>query len=278
MMWAMSRKNYFERLIRIPEERLSLAEAALHIAEEEYPDLPISEYVGLLDTWARELKKKRSKEPAQVQIARINDHLFGRLNFSGNTENYYDPRNSYLNEVIDRRKGIPITLSVIYLELAWSLGLDAAGIGIPSHFMVRVMVEGEPLYVDPFHQGNVLTVEGIKDFLEAATQGAVELQSGYLTAMTKKQILTRMLRNLKGIFLEQKNFAKTIQIIDKLIVLNPDLPEEVRDRGIVYYQMQAFRKALSDFELFLSMAPDSQDADVICQYMEILREYTSHLN
>jgi len=277
-MVRMSRKSYFERLIKVPEERLSLAEAALHIAKEEYPGLSVPEYVGLIDTWARQLKRKRSKAPPHVQIARINDWLFDHLNFSGNLEDYYDPRNSYLNDVIDRRKGIPISLSVIYLELAWRLGLNAAGIGIPSHFMVRVMLEEKPLYVDAFHRGNVLTAEGVRDFLEEISEGTIEMQPAFLAAMTKKQILSRMLRNLKGIFLEQKEFSKTIQIIDKLILLNPDAPEEIRDRGIVYYQMQAFRKALSDFEHFLSIAPDAQDADVICQYMEILREYTSRLN
>lgn len=272
------RKSYFEKLVTKPDARVSLAEAALHIAEEEYPDLEISEYTSLLDEWGRELKKKRTKVPDHMKIGRINDWLFGHLNFSGNTENYYDPRNSFLNEVMDRRTGIPITLSVIYLELAWKMGMDAAGIGLPSHFMVRVMVEGRPLYIDTFHQGNVMTVEDVKDFLDDLSAGTIEFQNGFLSVMSKRQILSRMLRNLKGIYLEQKNFPKIIRVIDKLILLNPEAAEEIRDRGIVYYQMQAFRKALSDFEIFLSMAPDSQDSGVIQQYMEIMREYTSRLN
>lgn len=277
-MARVGRKSYFERLMTKPEERVSLAEAALHIAEEEYPGLDIAEYVNLLDSWARELKKKRSRAPDHVQIARLNEWLFGHLNFSGNTENYSDPRNSFLNEVIDRRTGIPITLSVIYLELAWRLGLDAAGIGLSSHFMVRVMVEGRPLYIDAFHQGNLLTVEGMKDLLDEMSEGTIEFHQRYLSAMSKRQILSKMLRNLKGIYLEQKNFPKILKVIDKLIILNPDVPEEIRDRGIVYYQMQGFKKALSDFEVFLSMAPESQDSDVIQQYMDILREYNSRLN
>src|SRR5437870_6681851 len=143
----MEKKNYFEKVMMLPEGQLSLAEAALHIGKDESPKLKISSYVHQLDGWATEIGKNHSGSPGHVLVDRINDLLFGQMKFSGNLGNYYDPKNSYLNEVMDRRTGIPISLSVIYLELAWRLGLDAAGVGFPGHFLVRVAAEGRPLYI-----------------------------------------------------------------------------------------------------------------------------------
>ena len=260
------------------ESRIHLAEAALHIAAEEYPDIDIEAYLELLGDWSHVLKNESSRMPVRSKLDLINYLLFKKMRFSGNIENYYDPKNSFLNEVIDTRKGIPISLSIIYLELAWKLGLDAAGIGFPGHFLVRVMEKEKPLFVDAFHKGRIMTTEDCKDFWEDISEGELQFQDRFLSSLGKREILSRMLRNLKGIYLEQKNYKKLIRVLDTLVIINPDIPEEVRDRGIIHYQMQAFRLALNDFETFLSMAPDSEDADVIQQYIQVLREYTSRLN
>jgi regulator of sirC expression with transglutaminase-like and TPR domain len=274
----MNKKSYFERLTRKQEHQVSLAEAALHIGDDLYPKLQVASYVDLLESWGSELKKKYAKSPDHVRIDAINDLLFGKMNFAGNTENYYDPKNSFLNEVIDRRKGIPISLSVIFLELAWRMGLQATGVDFPGHFLVRVMAEGRPMYIDAFHRGNIMTVDGCMTFLDEISGGTLQFQENFLASMNKRQILTRMLRNLKSIYLEQHDYSQILQVIDKLILLNPGVSEEIRDRGIVHYQMQAFKSALNDFQVFLSLEPEAQDADVIRQYLEILREYSSHLN
>lgn len=272
------RKNYFEKVAAASEGKIVLAEAALQIAVSEYPELDVPHYLSVLKDWSGQLKRELTKGPVHLQLDKLNDWLFGIMNFSGDTENYYDPRNSFLNDVIDRRKGIPISLSVIYLELAWALGIDASGIGFPGHFLVRVMAEGKPLYIDTFHGGNIMTAEGCAAFLKELTEGELEFSDSFLTRVTKKDIIGRMLRNLKRIYLETSAYPKLIQVLDKLVLLYPESPEEVRDRGIIQYQLKAFRSSLHDFENFLSMAPESEDADMIHQYVEILREYNAHLN
>jgi regulator of sirC expression with transglutaminase-like and TPR domain len=274
----MESKAYFEKLMKKPDQQIHLAEAALYIARDEYPDINISGYLAQLKEWSTALRRESTRKPGSSRLDLLNNLLFEQMQFSGNIDNYYDPKNSFLNEVIDSRKGIPISLSVIYLELAWSLGLDATGVGFPGHFLVQVNHRGETVYVDAFYKGRVMTAEECVEFWKDISEGEVEFQSSFLSQLSKHQILIRMLRNLKGIYLEQKNYKKLLQVMDKLVVMNPHLPEEVRDRGIIYYQIQAFRLALRDFEGYLSVAPESDDAAVIHQYVEVLREYSAHLN
>ncbi len=274
----LTTSDYFKNLAFIPESKVSLAEAALRIACDEYPDLDLPYYTNVLRLWSKKVKEKCSGMSVHLQLERLNDWLFETLNFSGNMDNYYDPRNSFLNDVIERRTGIPISLSVIYLELAWSLGLKACGVAFPGHFLVRVIAEGKPLYIDAFHKGNIMTADGCREFLTELTEGEIEFDEKYLSAVNKKEIIGRMLRNLKRIYLEMDSYPKLINILDCLVMLNPGVAEEIRDRGIIHYQMKAFKNAWADFETFLSVAPESEDAEVIQQYLQILREYSSHVN
>jgi regulator of sirC expression with transglutaminase-like and TPR domain len=274
----MDSKSYFEKLMKKPVQQVRLAEAALYIARDEYPEINIRSYLTLLNEWSVKLKKTAARKPTMARLEILNDLLFEKMQFSGNIDNYYDPKNSFLNHVIDSRKGIPISLSVIYLELAWNLGIDAAGIGFPGHFLVGVNDAGTMLYVDSFYRGRVMTVSDCMEFWNDISEGELEFQESFLTSISKHQILIRMLRNLKSIYLEQKNYKKLISVLDKLVILNPHIPDEARDRGIIHYQMQAYRLALNDFEHYLSATPESEDADVIRQYIEVLREYSSHIN
>jgi regulator of sirC expression with transglutaminase-like and TPR domain len=270
--------DYFKNLASLPDHKISLAEAALQVALDEYPELNISHYKKLLKDWSATMNARFSSKPVKNRLEQINQLLFNKMNFTGNIENYYDPRNSFLNDVMDRRKGIPITLSVIYLEMAWALGLAASGVGFPGHFLVRVIDDGEPIYIDPFHKGNIMTAGECAEFLKEITEGELEFDQKFLSAVNKKEIIIRMLRNLKRIYLETSNYSKLIKILDHLVVVTAGEAEEIRDRGIIYYQMKAFKNALNDFETFLSMASDSEDSEVIQQYLQILREYDSHLN
>jgi len=274
----MDSTGYFEKLMKKPAEDIRLAEAALYIASDEYPKMDIPAYLTVLNQWSSSLKKESTRKPALSRLDLLNNLLFEKMQFSGNIDNYYDPKNSFLNDVIDSRKGIPISLSVIYLELAWNLGLDATGIGFPGHFLVRINDHGKMVYVDAFYRGRVMTTADCMEFWNDISEGELEFQESFLSSMNKQQILIRMLRNLKSIYLEQKSYRKLIRVMDKLVVLNPRLPEEIRDRGIIYYQMQAYRLALKDFEGYLSTAPESDDAEVIHQYIEVLREYSTHVN
>jgi len=274
----MDSTAYFEKLMKKPEKDIRLAEAALYIASDEYPKMDIAAYLTVLNQWASSLKKDCMRKPKAQRLDLLNSLLFEEMQFSGNIDNYYDPKNSFLNDVIDSRKGIPISLSVIYLELAWHLGLDATGIGFPGHFLVRINDHGKMVYVDSFYRGRVMTADDCMEFWNDISEGELEFQESFLSSMNKHQILIRMLRNLKSIYLEQKSYRKLTRVMDKLIIMNPHLPEEVRDRGIIYYQMQAYRLALKDFEGYLSTAPESDDAGVIHQYIEVLREYSTHVN
>ncbi|MCI0612238.1 tetratricopeptide repeat protein [bacterium] len=271
-------KEYFRNLAAQPDHKISLAEAALQIALDEYPELDISHYKNLLKGWSTSMNAKFSRKRIRNQLEEINQWLFREMSFTGNIENYYDPRNSFLNDVMDRRTGIPITLSIIYLEMAWALGMSAAGVGFPGHFLVRVMDDAKPVYIDPFHQGNIMTAQECVEFLNEITEGELKFDQKFLSAVNKKEIIVRMLRNLKRIYIEMSNYSKLINILDHLVVITAGEAEEIRDRGIIYYQMKAFKNALHDFETFLSIAPDSEDAEVIQQYLQVLQEYDSHLN
>lgn len=262
----------------MPDHKISLAEAALQIALDEYPELDISHYKNLLKGWSDSMNAKFSRKRTRNQLEEINQWLFNEMNFTGNIDNYYDPRNSFLNDVMDRRTGIPITLSIIYLEMAWASGLSAAGVGFPGHFLVRVIDDSSPIYIDPFHKGNIMTADECVEFLNELTEGELEFDQKFLSAVNKKEIIVRMLRNLKRIYLEKSNFPKLIKILDHLIEITAGEAEEIRDRGIIYYQMKSFKNALNDFETFLSMSPDSEDAEVIQQYLQVLSEYDTHLN
>src|SRR5262245_18800464 len=224
----ISSKDYFKNLATMPEHKISLAEAALQIALDEYPELDISHYKNLLKGWSNSMNAKFSRKRTRNQLEEINQWLFNEMNFTGNIENYYDPRNSFLNDVMDRRTGIPITLSVIYLEIDWALGLTADGIGFPGHFLVRVIDEGRSLYVDPFHKANITSASECTQFLNEITEGELEFDQKFLSAVKKKDIIVRMLRNLKRIYLEMNNYSKLIKIIDHLVAITDSEAEEIR--------------------------------------------------
>ena len=269
---------YFGSLAGKRDEDIHLAEAALQIAAQEYPSINVSSYVTLLENWGSDLKKTFSSKSKKQKIGAINEFLFQKMGFTGNVEDYYDPKNSFLNDVIDRKIGIPISLSVIYLQLAWAFDLEAEGIGFPGHFLVCVKTENGSLYIDPFHHGNTMTLEDCRKFWNDLTEAQMEFDQSFLHPLNKRQILGRMLRNLKGIYLEQRNYGKLVGTLDLLVTLNPLDPDEIRDRGIVHYQMESFRQALQDFEAYLSMSSDAEETATIRQYVEILRHYNSRLN
>jgi regulator of sirC expression with transglutaminase-like and TPR domain len=273
----MNSLEYFEKLQSIPDEKIHLSEAALQIAKDEYPELDIDYYLDLLANWGNQLKRG-PRGSILDRVEKLNEFLFGQMNFEGNLEHYYDPKNSFLNDVIDSKKGIPITLSVIYLDLARRMGLNAAGVGFPGHFLVSIASGETTIYLDAFHKGKIMNVEGCVDLLQKVSSGSIEFEDSFLHPLDKKRTLSRILRNLKGIYLEQGNDAKLVVVMDKIVALNDDDPQELRDRGIVHYKRQAFMLALKDFEKYLSMIPEDEDSEMVRQYVEILRDYSNHLN
>ena len=250
----------FVRLVGRRDASLNLAEAALLIAQDAYPDLDIDAYLQGLDELAEPLRAGwREYAPLPELVARLNGHLFGEIGFRGNREDYYDPRNSYLNEVLDRRLGIPITLSVVYIEVARRLGLRVVGIGLPGHFLVAAERDGASLLLDPFNGGEVVTTEDCERLVQESYGGSVPFSEEQLAPVRKRQILTRMLNNLKRAYLGMDDAAAAWPVVGKMVCLNPESAVDRRDRGLVAYRLNNFAQARQDLRYYLDHRPDAPD-------------------
>ena len=254
----------FYREIDRSDEKIDLAKAALYYAKAEYPEIDIFEYLGFLDAIAAEVEYQLndSRYPLKV-IKAINFELFDGWGFQGNNKDYYDPDNSFLNRVIDRRAGIPITLSVIYLAIAQRLDFPMVGVGMPGHFIIRPDFEDAGIFVDAFYQGEILFEQDCQKRLNRIYQQSVALDPVWLKPVSNKQILARMLNNLKYIYLHKGKVDKAVATMSGIIKLFPDNAEEIRDRGLLYYQTNRWQEAATDLEYFLKIAPYSEDAEAV---------------
>ena len=246
------------------EEQIDLGRAALTIALPEYPTLDFSAYLGRIDDLALEVAERTGTDADVFRlIAALNFVLFQRHGFRGNRDDYYDAKNSFLNEVIERKTGIPITLSVLYIEVAARVGLTVDGIGFPGHFMVKAQADGNEIVIDPFNSGDIKTEEDLAAMLQQMYGGKVNLRSEFLMPVSKKQILTRMLTNLKAIYAKANDMAKILGTLDRLLILDPASAEDTRDRGVIYTRLECFGQAKDDFERYLELSPDADDAPAI---------------
>ncbi len=269
----------------LPPEKISLAHAALLIAQDAYPDLDAAAYIARLDGMAQTLRHRlRADISVADKIKALNHYLYDELGFAGNNADYYDPRNSYLNDVIDRKLGIPISLSVLYIEIGRRLGLKLAGVSFPGHFLVKCTVREGAIILDPYAKGASL---GIKDLqlklaalgvLKAGAEVAPESVMPMLASADHKEILARMLRNLKAIFLQKRDHARALGVVERIVLLAPDADEEIRDRGIIYQELECFRAALSDLQRYLELRPRAQDARVIAGRIVELKALSARLN
>ena len=238
----------FMRIVCGPDEEINLAEAALLIASEEYRDLDIAAYLARLDDMAATLKRRLRPDisPADTIIA-LNRFLFDEQGFSGNAADYYDPRNSFLNEVLDRKRGIPISLALVYIEIGRRIGLPVQGVSFPAHFLVKCQLREGTVVLDPYAKGVSLSLDDLRRCVKALRNGVEPPRSvvaGMLGAASNKEILVRMLRNLKGIYSHHKEWLKALTATDRIISVMPDLAEEYRDRGMIYLNLECFRAAL----------------------------------
>ncbi|MEW6296535.1 MAG: tetratricopeptide repeat protein [Thermodesulfobacteriota bacterium] len=260
-------RERFARLVGQTEDALDLAEAALLIAQEEQPDLDVPSYLRRLDELAAAVQARLPVPPTPGDIIRhLNEQLFQVEGLRGNEQAYYDPRNSFLNEVLDRKTGIPITLSVIYLEVGRRLGLPLVGVGFPGHFLVKYTGPEGEIVLDPFFGGVTLTREQLTQKLQTLYGGQhppLAQLPQLLAPATKKEILARMLRNLKQIYWQQGDLPRTLGAIDRLLLILPDDAPEVRDRGVVHHRLGHFHAALQDLRRYLQLAPDARDAAAV---------------
>ena len=244
-------------------EPVPLARGVLLIAKEEYPDLNVEHYVDRLSELAREAEPIVNAGNDTVEKVQLLSHfLFEQKGFEGNRDAYSDPRNSFLNDVIERRLGIPISLSVLYLEVGRRLGLNLYGVSFPTHFLVKAVDERGELLIDPFSGGIILTLEQVKARLAEIYRQPVELHPAMLKSAGARQILVRMLRNLKGIYSGASDWERSLSALDRILMLDPRAVEELAERGQVYERLECFKAALDDFQSFLSLAPEHPAADV----------------
>jgi regulator of sirC expression with transglutaminase-like and TPR domain len=262
----------FREAIDCAEDQIDLGRAALAIARQEYPDLKIDDYLTQLDRLAQavELRMGDEKNPYRI-IAALNTVLFKEQGFQGNRSEYYDPKNSFLNDVIIRKKGIPISLSVIYMEVARRVGLSLEGVGFPGHFLVKYDDGDIEILIDVFNDGEVRAREDLNQMLQQLYRGQVSYQPGFVTALGKRDILRRMLNNLKWIYLERGEPLKTLSILDQLVILNPSSVSEIRDRGLLYITLERYAQALEDLESYLRLAPKADDAAMVKTQIEAVR-------
>ena len=254
----------FRQAVDRGEDKIDLGRAALTIALTDYPDLDIAAYLARLDQLAIEVTNCcETGGDACQSLAALNYVLFDRHGFRGNQDDYYNPKNSFLNEVIERKQGIPITLSVLYMEVAQRLGLVLDGVGFPGHFLVKHALDSGEILVDPFHRGEIKSRDDLRRMLNGLYGGTMPLRGEFLKAATKKDILGRMLGNLKAIYLKSDNLVKLLAVLDQAIILEPGGAEELRDRGMVYMRLELFPQARADFESYLRLAPEAKDAAAI---------------
>ncbi|MBI5910783.1 MAG: tetratricopeptide repeat protein [Betaproteobacteria bacterium] len=263
-------------------ENFSLAEACLLIAQDAYPELDVVHCLSRIDALAATVKRRLPSDAfAEQKVVVLNRYLFNELGFCGNARGYYDPRNSYLNQVLERRTGVPITLSILYMEIGQRLGLRLQGVSFPGHFLVKLRVTGGQLVIDPFCGGETQSESDLRArlalVLPRREAEALPLPQ-VLQAATSRQILARVLRNLKGIYLQSGEAQNTLEVMQRMVMVAPHAAEEVRDRGLAYYKLDCFRAALADLQDYLDRRPDAADANEIRDKAAVLRLLCSRLN
>lgn len=263
----------------MPEGAVPLAEAALLLACEEYPQLELSPYLDLLDEIGEAVRPRLRPYSSPLQtIDTINDVLFGTWGFHGNTEDYDDPRNSFFNDVLERRVGIPITLSTVYLEIARRVSFPLVGVGMPGHFLVKFGNDSDELFVDAFNCGEILSRDDCARRFAQMFGDTQPFSDRMLARTTARQILFRMLNNLKSIYLKARTFDKGLAMVELMLMANPDAVEQYRDRGILNVQLRRFGAATKDFERYVKDAPDAEDRTQIEDHLKELRRIRAMLN
>jgi regulator of sirC expression with transglutaminase-like and TPR domain len=277
-MSSRSRQT-FQQLVTLPDGAIPLAEAALLLACEEYPQLEISPYVDQLDEIASRIRPHVYEGASPLdKVAAINEVLFNQFGFRGNSDDYFDPRNSYLNDVLDRRLGIPITLSAVYLEVARRLNYPIFGVGMPGHFIVKYADRDHEFFLDPFECGTLLTVDDCREKIQSQYGDAIEFSDRLLARAGPRQILSRMLNNLKKIYVDSQSFDKALSIVDMMLMVQPNDLEQYRDRGLLKVQLRRFESAARDLEHYVKSAPDTEHRKKVQEQLTELRRIQAMMN
>ncbi|GAA4025326.1 SirB1 family protein [Actimicrobium antarcticum] len=272
--------DFFGSLVQ-RKDSIPLFEAALTLAQDADPQFDLGAAQAEVDQMAAKLCKRLPADTAQIQKLRLLNHYFYReLGFAGNINNYYDPDNSYLHRVIRTRRGIPISLAMLYMEIAQQIGLDVQGISFPGHFLMKLSTQSGEVILDPVN-GASLSREDLEERLEpfvAQIISAGKPLAEYLEPASPHAILVRMLRNLKSLFAERERWQKLLDVQERLLLLLPDDSIERRDRGIAFANLDCPKPALADIEAYLAKRPEAEDADTLRGRLPALREAIRRLN
>ena len=272
--------EYFTTLVA-SDDAFPLLEAAASLAQDEYPSMDTQQVLGDIDQLVARLKRRIPADAAPIQRLRaLNQFFYRDLSFAANVNHYYDPDNSYLNAVLKTRKGIPISLAVVWLELAQAMGLNARGVSFPGHFMLKVTMPKGQVVIDPLN-GQSQSREDLSELLDPYKRrsGLVDDFDAplglYLQSARPRDILARMLRNLKEIHATQEDWPRLLPVLDRLIVLVPTSWSDWRDRGLAYAELGQNDRAVPDLEVYLSKADDALDLDAIAERVAELRRALS---
>ncbi len=254
---------HWNSLAGVDDDTLPLLGTALLIARDEYPHLDADLYDTLLQSHAESLRVEiEAIDSWPLKMAAINKHLFDELGYSGNSDAYYDPRNSYLNEVFERRLGNPISLAMVQIEVARRLGVPLDGVSFPGHFLVRLPLEDGVLVMDPFNRGRPLGADELRERAKPHLGGEIPDDSALLQILnpaSHRAILIRMLRNLHGVYAEADDWERAARSADRILKLSPDQAEALRDRGLAYLKLGHRHGARHDLGRYLQLNPDAQD-------------------
>jgi len=250
---------------------LTLVEKCLKLAQIlEYPELDISKYIEKLNEIGASLKNSINKiDNPTYKISMLNEHLFKHNGFKGDRDDYYNPKNNFLNDVLEKKSGIPVTLSIIYAEIAKHIGLDLRIVGFPSHIIVKY---GEEMILDPFNDGELLTREDLDDILFQNYGEEVKFSPNYLNEIEPEKILIRLTRNLKNSYVQSYAYDMAMRCINMTLALEPISSEEIRDKGILEERLLNHDVALTCLNQYLEISPNADDADFVLDLIKSIRE------
>ena len=263
----------FSEVTDRPDHEIDVARAAMLLSISEYPDLSIDREMFMFQRLAGDISSRLLDDDDPLYCMNtLSEALFDEVGFKGNTENYYDPRNSYLNEVLARRIGIPITLAVVYMEVGRRLKVPLVGIGMPGHFLVRHLAI-DNLFVDPFHGGYLLSEDECRELLEERVPGSPKWDRSLLKQVSNREIIARIIRNLKSIYMAEEDYVRALDVSEFALALEPHSATNRRDRGIVHYQLGHSAEALDDLVYYLDLAPSGRDAEGVHALVAELRTF-----
>lgn len=267
---TLSPRSLLARELAGSEAELDLARACLLVAKEEYPQLCVELYQARLDQIAEEVKDRLANETAPVVVLdELISTLFRRRRFKGNRDAYYDPRNSFLNDVLDRSVGIPLTLGIVVLEVSWRLGLPVEGVSFPGHFLVRYRGEDVNLLIDPFDEGRIRFEDQAQELLDRVYGGLVRVQAEFMRRAGKRDMLARLLTNLKGVYLKVNDHRRALAAVERLLLVTPGAPGELRTRGLLLARLGRPVESAHQLEEYLRASPHAADA---ARLMRLIRD------